>query len=111
MNDPVAGFMKNGAPVTKGTCSVCGSRMNLVGLTDAHAGLERPVVAPKESKPAAKAKTGMKPGSKKNVKAKAGTKGSASTAGKRSASAKGKKLVIVESPVIEIGRASCRERV
>ena len=40
----------------------------------------------------------MKPGSKKNVKAKAGTKGSASTAGKRSASAKGKKLVIVESP-------------
>ena len=98
MNDSVVGFMKNGAPVMKGTCSVCGSRMNLVGLTDAHAGLERPVVAPKESKPAAKAKTGMKPGSKKNVKAKAGTKGSASTAGKRSASAKGKKLVIIESP-------------
>lgn len=99
MNGPVAGFMKNGAPVTKGTCSVCGTRMNLVGLTEAHAGLERPVVAAKESKMAVKAKSGAKSGSKKNVsKAKAGTKGAVSAAGKRSVSAKGKKLVIVESP-------------
>ncbi len=39
IQDPVAEFNKNGTPVTRGVCPVCGTRMNRMGRTDEHAGL------------------------------------------------------------------------
>ncbi|MBM4423328.1 MAG: type I DNA topoisomerase [Chloroflexi bacterium] len=44
IKDPVAEFNAKGSPVTTGTCSVCGTKMFRMGNTDAHAGLERPVI-------------------------------------------------------------------
>lgn len=108
MANPEAGFMKNGVPVTKGVCSVCGTKMNRVGSTPAHDGLEKPVAEARvkttrtASKPAAKSsvrakshatKAATKSGSSAAKKGRS-TNGSAKTA----VSARGKKLVIVESP-------------
>jgi DNA topoisomerase I len=42
IQDPVAGFNKNGTPVTRGTCPVCGTRMNRMGRTEEHTGLTPP---------------------------------------------------------------------
>ena len=33
MKDPVAGTTKNGKPITKGTCPVCGSTICRIGST------------------------------------------------------------------------------
>ncbi|HKZ69411.1 MAG TPA: type I DNA topoisomerase, partial [Anaerolineales bacterium] len=44
MKDTVAGFNANGGPVTRGVCNVCGTKMFRMGATEAHTGLERPVV-------------------------------------------------------------------
>jgi DNA topoisomerase-1 len=53
MTNPVPGFNSRASPVTTGTCSVCGTKMIRMGATEAHAGLERPVVVrgPKGKKP------------------------------------------------------------
>ncbi len=48
--NPEAGFNKAGAPVTKGTCGVCGTKMNRMGRTEAHEGLTPPERAPREKK-------------------------------------------------------------
>ncbi|HPS32905.1 MAG TPA: type I DNA topoisomerase [Anaerolineaceae bacterium] len=90
---PTASFTVNGRAITKGTCAVCGGVMSKLGMTDAHAGLEKPVVqsAPKkETRKPAKKVGAEKSASKKN---RAG--GKAAVAGSR---AQGKNLVIVESP-------------
>lgn len=84
MVDPEAVFTANGAPGTRGKCAVCGTTLFRMGFTDAHEGLERPVVEKKATK------TGSK-STRKGGKAK--SKGST----KRSPRRKGK-LVIVESP-------------
>lgn len=42
IQEPVADFNKAGAPVTKGTCGVCGTKMNRMGRTEAHEGLTPP---------------------------------------------------------------------
>ncbi|NPV57314.1 MAG: type I DNA topoisomerase, partial [Anaerolineae bacterium] len=42
MLDPQAEFNSVGAAITRGTCSVCGTRMYRIGKTDAHAGMEPP---------------------------------------------------------------------
>ncbi|NSW51939.1 MAG: type I DNA topoisomerase [Anaerolineae bacterium] len=42
MADPEAGFNSVGAPVTKGVCSTCGTKMNRMGRTPAHEGLTPP---------------------------------------------------------------------
>ncbi len=42
IQDPVADFNKAGAPVTKGTCPVCGTQLYRTGRTEAHEGLEPP---------------------------------------------------------------------
>ena len=48
IKDPVADYNAAGAPVTKGVCSVCGTKVYRMGLTDAHAGLEKPDVSRKK---------------------------------------------------------------
>lgn len=42
IKDPQAEFNAVGAPVTKGTCSVCGTKVYRMGNTPAHEGLEKP---------------------------------------------------------------------
>ena len=52
MADAEPVWLSNGSPATKGVCSVCGTRLNRMGKTDAHATLPKPVVeaAPKVAK-------------------------------------------------------------
>jgi DNA topoisomerase I len=42
INDPVAAFNTAGAPVTKGTCGTCGTKLFRIGRTDAHEGMVKP---------------------------------------------------------------------
>ena len=48
--DPVAAYNKVGAPVTKGTCPVCGTGMYRTGRTEAHESLTPPKPIKKEPK-------------------------------------------------------------
>lgn len=48
IQDPVADFNAAGAPVTKGTCAYCGTKVFRMGSTDAHAGLTKPEVKRKK---------------------------------------------------------------
>lgn len=50
IENPVAAFNRAGAPVTKGTCVVCGTKMNRMGRTDAHEGMTPPKPAPRRKK-------------------------------------------------------------
>ena len=53
ITNPLATFNKASAPVTRGTCPVCGTALFRTGRTDAHAGLtapERAARAPREEK-------------------------------------------------------------
>ncbi len=50
IKDPIAEYNKAGAPVTRGTCSVCGTKVYRMGRTDAHDGLPKPEVARKAKK-------------------------------------------------------------
>jgi DNA topoisomerase-1 len=45
--DPEAVFTETGAPATRGTCPVCGTKMFRMGRTDAHEGMEAPERAAK----------------------------------------------------------------
>jgi DNA topoisomerase-1 len=47
--DPQATFNKAGAPVTRGTCGVCGMPLYRLGRTEAHAGLVKPEKVDKRS--------------------------------------------------------------
>jgi DNA topoisomerase-1 len=40
--NPEAAFLSNGRPTTRGTCAVCGSKIQKMGATPAHAGLTPP---------------------------------------------------------------------
>ncbi len=62
MKDPEPLFLANGAPATRGTCTVCGSKLFRMGRTPAHEGLPKPEIV---KKPAGKQKT-AKRHSKKN---------------------------------------------
>jgi len=42
IKDPVADYNAAGAPVTIGTCSVCGTKVYRMGLTEAHEGIPKP---------------------------------------------------------------------
>ena len=44
IQDPIADFNSRGAPVTRGVCPVCGTRMFRIGRTSAHEGLTPPEV-------------------------------------------------------------------
>jgi DNA topoisomerase I len=48
IKDPVADFNAVGAPVTKGTCSHCGTKVYRMGKTDAHEGLPKPEITRKK---------------------------------------------------------------
>jgi len=48
INDPVAEYNKAGAPVTIGTCAVCGTKVYRMGRTDAHEGIPKPKVTRKK---------------------------------------------------------------
>ncbi|HZK61448.1 MAG TPA: DUF5679 domain-containing protein, partial [Anaerovoracaceae bacterium] len=50
IKEPIAGFNKVGAPVTKGTCPVCGTTMYRTGRTEFHEGLTPPAPVKKETK-------------------------------------------------------------
>ncbi|MCL4562891.1 MAG: type I DNA topoisomerase, partial [Chloroflexi bacterium] len=39
IQDPVADFNASGAPITRGVCSVCGTKMVRIGRTEAHEGM------------------------------------------------------------------------
>jgi DNA topoisomerase-1 len=47
--DPVAAFNAAGAPVTRGTCGVCGTKMFRIGKTEAHEGMVKPERVEKRS--------------------------------------------------------------
>jgi len=115
MLQPQATFNALGRPITKGPCAVCGTTLSLMGKTEAHAGLEPPVLAPrppktKDAAPQADKKKSAAKASKEP--AKAAKKDKASKTKKASSkkeppktkSSKSKKrndvgkLVIVESP-------------
>lgn len=113
MINPQATFASNGNPITKGTCAVCGTKLNKFGATPAHAGLTRPepVVAPRKAASGSK-KTAAKAATRKTATGSAATskkaaatrkKTSARSGAKKSAASSGPrrnvgKLVIVESP-------------
>jgi DNA topoisomerase-1 len=44
IQEPVAAYNAAGAPVTKGTCPVCGTKVYRMGRTDAHEGIPKPEV-------------------------------------------------------------------
>ncbi len=72
MLDAEAGFTVNAKPITKGKCPVCGTTMSKLGLTEAHAGLEKPTVqsAPKpQTKAAPKSGVGKQAGKAGTAKA------------------------------------------
>jgi DNA topoisomerase-1 len=48
IKDPQAEFNAVGAPVTRGTCIVCGTKMYRMGSTPAHEGLEKPKSVPRK---------------------------------------------------------------
>ncbi|MFU8826297.1 MAG: type I DNA topoisomerase [Brevefilum sp.] len=48
IQDPVADFNAAGAPVTKGTCAHCGTKVYRMGRTEAHEGLPKPEVKKKK---------------------------------------------------------------
>ncbi len=50
IKDPIAEYNKAGAPVTRGTCSVCGTNVYRMGRTEAHEGLPKPEVVRKTKK-------------------------------------------------------------
>lgn len=52
IKDPVAGFNKNGTPVTTGTCVECGTKVYRIGNTEAHTGMVSPgkAVKPRSGK-------------------------------------------------------------
>lgn len=50
IKDALATFNASGAPVTRGTCPVCGTAMYRTGRTEAHAGLTPPEKQPKAKK-------------------------------------------------------------
>jgi DNA topoisomerase-1 len=47
IKDAVATFNARGAPVTLGVCEVCGTKVYRLGRTEAHEGMEKPVIEPK----------------------------------------------------------------
>ncbi len=52
IKDPIADYNAAGAPVTHGTCSVCGTKVYRMGRTDAHEGLPKPeIVRQKKTTP------------------------------------------------------------
>lgn len=93
MLDAEAGFTVNAKPITKGKCPVCGTTMSKLGLTDAHAGLEKPAIS--DSPETNSRKAASKPGAGRNA-------GKSRKQGKLTTSPKAydpeKSLVIVESP-------------
>jgi len=48
IKEPQADYNAVGAPVTKGTCSVCGTKVYRMGRTEAHEGLPKPEVTRKK---------------------------------------------------------------
>ncbi len=48
IKDPIADYNAAGAPVTHGTCSVCGTKVYRMGRTDAHEGLPKPEITRKK---------------------------------------------------------------
>ena len=48
IKDPIAEFNAVGAPVTRGVCSVCGTKVYRMGRTDAHEGLAKPEIKRKK---------------------------------------------------------------
>ena len=118
IDHPQASFASNGTPITKGTCSVCGSKLSVFGMTEAHKELEPPVVEKKvrigksktvsktsEKSSQVKTKTGSSKKTASNVGEKSATpvkkttsKSAAKKTNKSAVIQPSQSLVIVESP-------------
>lgn len=111
MLNPTPTYTENGRPGTTGTCPVCGTKMFRMGLTAAHDGLPKPEVSAatpakrtstKKKKSAKSSKSGTKTsksaGKSRKSAASKRSGSRASDAPAKGRSAKGAKLVIVESP-------------
>jgi DNA topoisomerase-1 len=87
--NPQAGFNARNAPITTGTCPVCGGTLYRIGATAAHAGLTPPALVPAEKvvKPAKKAAASSKTAAKSATASKPGAKTS-KTAAKSAVSSK-----------------------
>lgn len=93
MLEPTPSFTVNGRAITKGVCPVCSSVISKLGMTDAHAGLEKPVIQntpKKETRKSAK-HTGKQTGAAKKSRTTAKLT-------KSETLSTSKNLVIVESP-------------
>lgn len=76
IKDPVPVFAANGAPGTRGVCSVCGTGLFRMGATPAHDGLPKPETAPRAASSKAK-----KPAGKRAAKSRTTTRRGARTTG------------------------------
>lgn len=56
IKDPIADYNAAGAPVTIGTCSVCGTKVYRMGRTEAHEGIPKPKVTRKKKEVVRKGK-------------------------------------------------------
>lgn len=56
IKDPIADYNAAGAPVTKGTCAVCGTKVYRMGRTDAHEGIPKPEIKRKKKEVVRKGK-------------------------------------------------------
>jgi DNA topoisomerase-1 len=54
IQNPEAGFFSNGRPTTRGTCTVCGTKIQKMGSTAAHEGLTPPVPVKRREEKTAK---------------------------------------------------------
>lgn len=88
LKDTQAVYTRSGAPATQGICSVCGTKVFVMGLTPAHEGIPKPEVseAPKRKKTKSKSKSRSK---RSDTTPKSAKKSRKKSIGK---------LVIVESP-------------
>ncbi len=104
MQEPTADFTSNGVPMTRGICPVCGTKLCKMGKTEAHEGIEKPVVTKAKAPQKTASKTVKTAVSKKSA-ASAKKTATKKTTAARKTSANGsdairanQSLVIVESP-------------
>ncbi len=97
--EPRPEFTVNGAPITKGLCAICGSKLSKLGATAAHEGLEKPLIEKKQK--TVKKKSERNTSKNKDFQSKK-TKGTGKTKNAKVQKpviyGKGKSLVVVESP-------------
>ncbi|MHC1770223.1 MAG: type I DNA topoisomerase [Flexilinea sp.] len=99
ISQPIAEFTKTGTPITKGVCTVCGSKLSLMGNTSAHAGLEKPIIEKTVTSPKTQVdKKNSRAGVKTVKKTGSNVRITRTKTGSPTTVISDQKLVIVESP-------------